>query len=75
MKIQFNFAEHSELPDGNYEVGFTIAGITKLDKTGIIQASQKSGGMEQIKNQVLTELVALLQLELYGKVIESGGTK
>ncbi len=73
MKIQFNFADRKVVNDTDYEISFTIVGLTRIDKAELILASQSKYGLDKIRQKITAELVALLQLDLYGKIIESGG--
>jgi len=75
MIIDFQFiktkqADNFDLSE-QYEVEFSIAGVTYLDQEEIIKASQPGGSAEHLRQEVLAELVALLQLELYGRVMSN----
>ena len=76
MIIDFRFGKATGLKFGKYEIDFSIVGTTQLWQSDMIKASQPGGSMEHIRQKVLAELVALLQLELYGRVMsnETGET-
>ena len=77
MKIDFQFGKTLQTENfeetGIYEIDFSIIGTTFLSSADVITAAQPGGSMEHIKQKVLTEFVALLQLELYGKVLSNEG--
>lgn len=79
MKIEFKLGKPFEANEAiyhqQYVLPFTIAGGTLISTVEFIDASQKSGGIEELtKHKILTELVALLQIELYGKIISNETT-
>lgn len=71
IDIQFDTPQETNNPNPNeyYVVPFTIVGGAYVSKARIVAASQQRGGMREIEQQILTELSAFLQVQLYGRVI------
>ena len=53
------------------EIGFSLVGQTIVSRDVLTTPKTKIRIQEETKNKVLTELVNLLQLELYGKVMSN----
>ena len=73
MKTDFQLAkprdydEHSD----TYLVPFSIVGAIRVPNEEIVEASKKPMGMRTIEQQILTELSALIQVELHGRVLSN----
>lgn len=75
MKIDFRFGKTKQSENfeetHNYEVDFSIVGTTFIPQEDIVKAVRPSGSMELVRQRVLAELMSLLQVELYGKVLSN----
>ncbi len=61
---------HEDKKQAQQEVGFSLVGQTVISRD-VLTTPEATYIGETIKNKVLTELVNLLQLELYGKVMSN----
>lgn len=75
MKIDIQFGRPFEANEITYHqqyvVPFTIAGGGLISTAELIKASQTPHGMRKIEQQILAELSALIQVELYGRIISN----
>jgi hypothetical protein len=76
MKADIQFGRPQEINQAEYLVPFSIVGGTRVSAVDLIKASQKpGGGLREIEQKTLAELSALLQVELYGRVLSDEGEK
>ena len=54
--------------NSSQELSFSLVGQTAISKDTL---SKPQVNIEEIKNKILTELVSLLQLELYGELMSN----
>ena len=80
MKVDFKLHALGRIKNGiEQEIGFSLVGETFIPMDILSTPKTTHVVGDEVKNKILTELVNLLQLELYGKVMsnetEQGGDK
>jgi hypothetical protein len=77
MKVSLNFHTLEETKTEKVgdkilqEIGFSLVGRAFVPQDVLIIPDPNKAIGNEVKNQILTELVNLLQLELYGKVLSN----
>ena len=75
MKIDFKLGKPFESGDparhGAYVIPFNVVGAGLMPAAELIETLKKPMGMRTIEQQILTELSALIQVELYGRVLSN----
>lgn len=76
MKFEFKLgkADRYDVVRRTYVVPFSIIGGMEFSATELIEASRIPGGMRKIEQGIFAELSALLQVELYGRVLSNEQT-